>query len=118
MAKMNRVQEIKAQILERYGIETDVFCDNDLDIYCQQMEMLQGLKKALQEDGYVVEKTYSGGKKNKYSHPAIADYNRTADSSHKTVNAIRKFLNEYGVNMEEDGDDLMSLLNGEEDADI
>lgn len=116
--KMNPlVEQIKQKIADRYGIETDIFCDNDLEIYTQQIEMLKGLKQALLEDGYVVEKTYAGGKANKYSHPAIADYNKTADSSHKTVNAIRKFIKEYGSDIDEDDDDLMKILNGgDEDA--
>jgi hypothetical protein len=113
-----RIETIKKKIADRYGIETDVFCDNDIDIYCQQMEMLQGLKKQLQEDGYVVTKEYVKGRMNVCSHPCIGEYNKTADSSHKTVNAIRKFIEKNSSDaLDDGGDELMKILNGDSDND-
>ena len=108
------VKTITKKIEDRYGIETDVFCDKDIEIYVNQMDIADGLLQKLRQDGYTVEKTYSGGKSNTYSHPSIADYNKTADSSHKTVNAIRKFIKEHADVNDNGEDDLMKLLDSDD----
>ena len=50
------------------------------------------MEKTINEDGTLVTKEYVKGRKNVYSHPAIADYNRTTDSANKTVSTLMKII--------------------------
>lgn len=114
--KKTKVESLKRSLSERYGIDADAFAENDLEIYITQMDILKGLEKQMQEDGYVVTKEYVKGRLNVCSHPSIKDYNNTADSSHKTVNAIRKFIKEYGdASTDNSDDELMKILSEVED---
>lgn len=62
----------------------------------------------------LVSKEYIKGKKNLYSNPAVAEYNRTTDSSNKTVITLIKIIKNLNVSESADGlDPLLEMINGE-----
>lgn len=71
----------------------------------------------MKEDGVLVTKEYVKGRKNLYSHPAVAEYNRTTDSANKTVSTLMKIIKSFNAEetSEDDADPLMKLINGDDD---
>lgn len=115
--KMNlneQAQEI-LRIAEEGGVQTNFFFVTTFKRYQVQIQILAELEKALKDDGMLVTKEYVKGRQNVYSHPAISDYNRTTDSSNKTVTTLMKiikgFKDEDGGNGD-DEDPLLKAING------
>lgn len=98
-------------IAEKHGVEQNFFFLTTFRRYQVQLQILMGLEKSIQEDGMMVMKEYVKGRENLYSHPAVADYNRTTDSANKTVITLMKIittLRHGGGNEAED--DLLKYL--------
>ena len=109
-----QAQEI-VRIAEESGVQSNFFFLTTFKRYQVQLSILAELEKSLKEDGMQVEKEYVKGRKNVYSNPAVADYNKTTDSANKTVATLMKILKNYGVSEEkEDADDdpLLRIING------
>ena len=70
----------------------------------------------MKEEGMLVSKEYVKGRKNLYSNPAVAEYNKTTDSANKTVSTLMRIIRNFNVeeNTEED-DPLMKIINGGEE---
>ena len=67
----------------------------------------------IKEDGTLVTKEYVKGRKNVYSHPAIADYNRTTDSANKTVSTLMKIIISLRKDdVTEEDDPLLQIIAG------
>ena len=56
--------------------------------YQTQLEILFEHEKKIKEENVLVEKEYVKGRKNLYTNPAIAEFNKTTDSANKTVNCL------------------------------
>mgnify|MGYP003467779347 FL=1 len=79
-----------------------------------QLGILNELEKTLKKEGMLVSKEYIKGKKNLYSNPAVAEYNRTTDSSNKTVITLIKIIKNLNVSESVDSlDPLLEMINGE-----
>jgi hypothetical protein len=79
------------------------------------LKILEELKKAIDEEGMIVSKEYVKGRKNLYSNPAVAEFNRTTDSANKTVSTLMKIIKNFGVEESEDSDPLMDIINGSDE---
>ena len=78
-----------------------------------QIQILNDLEKTIKEDGTLVTKEYVKGRKNVYSHPAIADYNRTTDSANKTVSTLMKIIISLRKDdVTEEDDPLLQIIAG------
>ena len=91
MSLNEQAQEI-LRIAEQHGVEQNFFFLTTFKRYQVQLQILNDLEKTIKEDGTLVTKEYVKGRKNVYSHPAIADYNRTTDSANKTVSTLMKII--------------------------
>ncbi len=80
------------KIAEKHGVEQNYFFITTFKRYQVQLKILDELEKTINDDGTIVTKEYVKGRKNVYSHPAIADYNRTTDSANKTVSTLMKII--------------------------
>lgn len=98
------------QIAEKHGVEQNFFFITTFKRYQVQLQILSGLEKAIQEDGFLVTKEYVKGRKNIYSHPAISDYNRTTDSANKTVATLMKIITTLRKKDEGEEDELIKFL--------
>lgn len=112
-----QAQEI-IRIAEESGVQSNFFFLTTFKRYQVQLNILTNLEKSLKEDGLTVTKEYVKGRKNLYSNPAVAEYNRTTDSANKTVSTLMRIIRNFNVgNGEEDKekDDLMAAINGGDD---
>ncbi len=120
MAKLNlneQAQEI-IRIAEESGVQSNFFFITTFKRYQVQLGILNNLEKTMKDEGMLVSKEYVKGRKNLYSNPAIAEYNRTTDSANKTVSTLMRILRNFGVGDGEEvkeRDDLMAAINGGDD---
>ena len=112
-----QAQEI-IRIAEESGVQSNFFFLTTFKRYQVQLNILTNLEKSMKDDGLTVTKEYVKGRKNLYSNPAVAEYNRTTDSANKTVSTLMRILRNFGVSDEGDDkekDDLMAAINGGDD---
>ena len=111
---LNKQAEEILKLAEQSGAQSNFFFLTTFKRYQVQLRILADLEKSLSEDGMQVTKEYVKGRKNLYSNPAIADYNRTTDSANKTVATLMRILKNYGADESsgEDVDPLMAIING------
>ena len=116
MAKLTLNQQA-AEILrlaEESGVQSNFFFVTTFKRYQVQLNILNELQKSMDKDGVLVTKEYVKGRENVYSHPAVADYNRTTDSANKTVTTLMKILSGFNQQEDkgEDEDPLLKIING------
>lgn len=112
-----QAQEI-IRIAEESGVQSNFFFITTFKRYQVQLNILTNLEKTMKDEGMLVSKEYVKGRKNLYSNPAIAEYNRTTDSANKTVSTLMRILRNFGVGdseEEKERDDLMAAINGGDD---
>lgn len=118
MAKLSlneQAQEI-IRIAEESGVQSNFFFLTTFKRYQVQLNILAELEKTMKEEGMLVSKEYVKGRKNLYSNPAVAEYNRTTDSANKTVATLMRIIRNFNVNdNSEDEDPLLRIINGGED---
>ena len=114
--KKNNLEEQADAILklaEESGLQSNYFFVTTFERYQVQLQILDNLKKSIEEDGLQVTKEYVKGRKNLYSNPAVSDFNRTTDSANKTVATLLRILKSFDVNeSHEEIDPLMDIING------
>jgi hypothetical protein len=68
----------------------------------------------MKDEGLTVTKEYVKGRKNLYSNPAVAEYNRTTDSANKTVSTLIKIIKGFKGedSNNSDVDPLLAIING------
>lgn len=121
MAKMTlneQAQEI-IKIAEESGVQSNFFFITTFKRYQVQLNILTELERTMKEEGMLVSKEYVKGRKNLYSNPAVAEYNKTTDSANKTVACLMRILRNFNVDDETDNvdeDPLMKIINGDGDA--
>ena len=120
MAKLDLNEQAQAiiRIAEESGVQSNFFFITTFKRYQVQLGILYNLEKTMKDEGMLVSKEYVKGRKNLYSNPAIAEYNRTTDSANKTVSTLMRILRNFGVGdgeEEKERDDLMAAINGGDD---
>ena len=101
------------RIAEESGVQSNFLFVTTFKRYQVQLDILNELEKRMKEDGAIVSKEYVKGRKNLYSHPAVAEYNRTTDSANKTVSTLMRIIRSFGVTEDvEEEDPLMQIING------
>ena len=115
MAKKSLKDQAKEilRLAEESGLQSNYFFVTTFERYQVQLQILESLKQAIDDDGMTVTKEYVKGRKNLYSNPAISDYNRTTDSANKTVATLLRILKSFDAESgQEDVDPLMDIING------
>lgn len=107
------------EIAEAKGVSTNFFFRTTFERYLTQLSILNNLSKSIKEDGMLVKKEYVKNRKNLYSNPAVAEYNRTTDSANKTVATLMKIIRGFNTSEDDstDYDPLLRIINGGEDND-
>lgn len=117
MAKKVSLEEQAEKIIkiaEESGVQSNYFFVTTFKRYQVQLGILKELEKVMNEEGMLVSKEYVKGRKNLYSNPAVAEYNRTTDSANKTVSTLLKIIKNFGVDDgQTDVDPLMEMIRGE-----
>lgn len=112
-----QAQEI-IKIAEEGGVQSNFFFLTTFKRYQVQLNILADLEKQIKQTGSTVTKEYVKGRKNLYSNPSVADYNRTTDSANKTVSTLMKIIRDFRIGDTEEKerkDDLMAAINGGDD---
>lgn len=110
-----QAKEIK-KIAEESGVQSNFLFITTFERYLVQLEILEQLEKAIEEQGLLVTKEYVKGRKNVYTSPAVNEYNKTTDSSNKTVACLLKIIRNFNVNDQADEEDpLLSIINGSDE---
>ena len=109
------------KIAEQYGVEKNFLFITTFQRYTVQLKVLQGLEKAINDNGATVTKEYVKGRKNLYTNPAIKEYNNAVNSANKTVSTLMSIIktnsDKYNDDNGEEVDPLLRVLNGEDDED-
>lgn len=117
MAKLSlneQAQEI-IRIAEESGVQSNFFFLTTFKRYQVQLNILSELEKSMKEAGMLVKKEYIKGRKNLYSNPAVAEYNKTTDSANKTVATLIRIIKNFNVSEDEKiADPLMEIINGDD----
>lgn len=102
---------------EEKGVSTNFFFVTTFKRYQVQMKIMAELEKAIKEDGSLVTKAYVKDRENIYTHPAIAEYNKTATAANGTVATLIKIITTLAEEEKKEPADLMSeflsLKNGD-----
>lgn len=93
---------------EKKGVSTNFFFVTTFKRYQVQMKIMNDLEKAINEDGSLVTKKYVKNRENIYTHPAIAEYNKTATAANGTVATLLKILTTLAEEEKKEPADLMS----------
>lgn len=122
MAKsLNQQAQEIIKIAEAKGVQTNFFFITTFKRYQVQLSILNELEQTLKDEGMLVKKEYVKGRKNLYSNPAVAEYNRTTDSANKTVSCLMKIIHNFSKDEEIDNsteiDPLLQIINGSDEND-
>ena len=115
MAKKSLKEQAKEimRLAEESGLQSNYFFVTTFERYQVQLDILEGLKKAIDEEGMLVTKEYVKSRKNLYENPAVSSYNRTTDSANKTVATLLRILKSFEAETaHEESDPLMDIING------
>ena len=115
MKKMNLKEQADAilKLAEESGLQSNYFFVTTFERYQVQLQILDDLKQAINDEGMLVKKEYVKGRKNVYTNPAVSDYNRTTDSANKTVATLLRILKNFDVEQApEETDPLLDIING------
>lgn len=110
--KLRQKAEEILSVAKSNGVDDNFFFTTTFERYLTQLDILDELKKAIEEEGMLVSKEYVKGRKNLYTNPAVSDYNRTTDSANKTVSTLMRIIKSFGDGGKtEEIDPLMEILN-------
>ena len=100
------------RIAEKFGVEQNFLFITTFKRYQVQLSILNELEKKIKEDGSLVTKEYVKGRENLYTHPAIAEYNKTSTSANQTVATLIKVVKSLRKDEDDDEgeDELLSAL--------
>ena len=112
MELKKQAKEIK-RLAEESGVSDNYFFVTTFERYQMQLSILDELKASIEAEGMLVKKEYVKGRKNLYSNPAVAEYNKTTDSANKTVATLMRIIKQFGGETEDESDPLMDAINGE-----
>ena len=114
MAKKDLKEQAKEilRLAEESGLQSNYFFVTTFERYQVQLNILDDLKKKIEDDGSLVTKEYVKGRENVYTHPAISEYNKTCTSANQTVATLIKIIKSLRDNESdnEGEDELLKVL--------
>lgn len=117
MSKKVNLEEQAKLILEeatKRGLTTNYFFATTFERYQMQLQILQGLKEAIEEHGSLITKEYVKGRENLCPNPAIVEYNKTSTAANGTATTLINILKNLPSQSESVGSlqDKLSALIG------
>lgn len=98
------------RIAEQHGVEQNFFFLTTFKRYQVQINILTDLEKRINEDGSLVTKEYVKGRENIYTHPAIAEFNKTSNAANQTVSTLMKIITTLRKDDDSNNDELLAFL--------
>ena len=109
MTLEQQAQEI-LRIAQEPGVEQNYFFLTTFKRYEVQIRILKSLEHSIDEDGALVTKEYVKGRENIYTHPAIAEYNKTCTAANQTVATLIKIIKSLRADAGEGSEENDRLL--------
>ena len=111
MSKKDLNQQAKEilNIAEKHGVEQNFFFITTFKRYQVQLKIMNELEKEISK-GVIVTKEYVKGRGNVYTHPAVAEYNKTASGANNTVLTLMKIISNLRGDSDEKEDELLQFL--------
>ena len=101
-------QTLSATSLSTGGLSGSFIIKNQV-----QINILNDLEKTIKADGTLVTKEYVKGRQNVYTHPAITEYNKTANGANQTVQTLMKIITTLRDENSDSADELMAFIRGD-----
>jgi hypothetical protein len=98
------------KIAAQHGVEQNFFFITTFKRYQVQINILTDLEKTIRSEGTLVTKEYIKGRGNVYTHPAIAEYNRTSTAANQTVATLMKIITTLRDEQDAGADELLAFL--------
>lgn len=80
------------ELAQEANVEQNFFFVSTFKRYQVQLTILAQLEAEIKKAGVLVTKQYVKGRENVYTHPAVTDYNRTAQAANQTVQTLLKII--------------------------
>jgi len=80
------------EIAGEYGMTDDHLFRTTLERYEQLNKIMQKLQDVINQEDTLTEKEYVKGRKNIYTHPAIAEYTKTAATANQTAQTLVRII--------------------------
>ena len=80
------------EMAQEANVEQNFFFVSTFKRYQVQLNILTQLEQTIKDAGVLVTKQYVKGRENVYTHPAVTDYNRTAQAANQTVQTLLKII--------------------------
>lgn len=97
-------------IAKEVGVDQDYFFKTTLARYRFLVQILQKLKKSITVEGVIVKKEYVKNRKNIYTHPAIAEYDKTSSAANTTAATLLTIIEKATKGTRGTGEDKDNLL--------
>ena len=98
------------KILEKakdLGLENNFFFKTTFERYRVQLNIMESLNQAIEENGPTVVKEYVKGRENLVANPAIGEYNKTATAANGTVSTLLKIMTTVAEDQQKKPADMM-----------
>lgn len=80
------------QLAQEAGVEQNYLFVTTFARYQRQIKILSDLENEIKASETIVTKEYVKNRKNIYIHPAITEYNKTADCANRTASTLMKVI--------------------------
>lgn len=80
------------EIAGEYGMTDDYLFRTTFERYEQLNKIMQKLQDVINQEDTLIEKEYVKGRKNTYTHPAIAEYTKTAATANQTAQTLVRII--------------------------
>lgn len=111
MAKQKTTYDELMQLAKRHNVESNEFFISCAKQYDLQTQIIDKIKKALENDELLVTKEYVKGRENVMANPLIKELPKHTDSANKTLALMLDIVNSMGSKEPKGDSKLDKLLN-------
>lgn len=112
MATKQKPQNLEKKIMDlakACGVDDNYFFTTTFDRYQVQIKILDKLKTAIENEPTLITKEYVKNRENKYTHPAIAEFNKTSNAANQTAQTLIKIITAFRDGEAEEDDKFIDF---------
>lgn len=98
------------KLAKQGGVEHNYFFITTFERYREQLKLMEQLRESFEKDGLLISKEYVKGRVNLCAHPAIAEFNKTAQAANTTVSTLMKIITTMRGESEQEDDPLINFI--------
>lgn len=100
--KVNPTYTELLELATEYGVQNNALFLNAAKQYTLQMQVVEMMRAAIEDEDLTCQKTYLAGEKNTYANPLVKELPRHTDSANKTLMAMLEIINKLGRKQEKE----------------